>query len=118
MTKKLHTVIPVTLDAELVSAAGLMVTRLWGDHIGKFVLWARRNASDHWAYVPMRTYKRTASGETDSLALAFGGEMVSGFYVAFTEETDRLAASLQFNLDTHSDAMWPTNSDAILYLYK
>lgn len=118
MIRKLHTVIPATLNAELISATGLKVTRLWEPHAGKFILWARRNASNHWAYVPVRTYKRTASYDDDPLSLAFGGDTKAGFFVAFSDETDRLAASLQFDMDTHSDVMWPANAESILYLYK
>lgn len=118
--KKIHTVTPATLDAELVAMTGLLVTRLWADNVGDFIMWARKNASDHWAYVPVRTYKRLRIAEVDLLAAVFGenSETKSGFFVAFASDTDRLMASLRFDLDTHSEAVWPGNAEAILYLYE
>lgn len=118
--KKIHTVTLVTLDVELVMMTGLLITRLWADSFGDFVMWARKNASDHWAYVPARTYMRLKADNVDLLAAAFGRDSVmkSGFFVAFANEADRLMASLLFDLDTHSDVVWPINAEAILYLYE
>lgn len=91
---------------ELMAATRITMTRLKADTIGEFIWWARKNASDHWAYVPIKSY------------MYINDSHFTVYYVGFASEEDRLMASLQFSMDTHSNIMWPDDMAMVLYLYE
>lgn len=105
--KKQRTVINSPLFPELIQATGIKMTRLRADSVGEFLIWAKKNTSDHWAYIPRRAVLTTDYEES----------VVPFYYVGFANESDRLMASLHFKMDTHCQVMWSEMEEAVLYLF-